>query len=149
MAWLKRSGCACSRTRRLGERTVLTTYGFMTSPPLAMPAATIAICSGVAATSYWPMPDWASCGASSLSSPTVNRLALDGEAVERVGAEAELRGLRGELLLADLAGEGAERDVARHVEGLLERDAVTAAVAAVLVGQRVLDAGERRAGRRP
>jgi len=29
----------------------------MTMPPLAMPAATIAICSGVAATSDWPMPD--------------------------------------------------------------------------------------------
>ena len=28
----------------------------MTTPSLAMPAATIAICSGVAVTSNWPMP---------------------------------------------------------------------------------------------
>ena len=27
-----------------------------------MPATTIAICSGVAATSNWPMPDWPVCG---------------------------------------------------------------------------------------
>ena len=31
-------------------------------PPLAMPAATIAICSGVARTSNWPMADWPVCG---------------------------------------------------------------------------------------
>ena len=55
-ASLSRSGWVLSSTRRLGARTVSTTYGFMTSPSLAMPAATMAICNGVAATSYWPMP---------------------------------------------------------------------------------------------
>ncbi len=35
----------------------------MTSPSLATPAATIAICSGVTRTSNWPMADCAVCGA--------------------------------------------------------------------------------------
>ena len=39
----------------------------MTVPPLAIAAATIAICSGVADTSNWPMPDCPVC-ASSISS---------------------------------------------------------------------------------
>ena len=43
----------------------------MTVPPLAMPAATIAICMGVAATSYWPMADSAVCGSSGWVSPPV------------------------------------------------------------------------------
>ena len=34
----------------------------MTSPPLATAAATIAICKGVAATSFCPIADWASAG---------------------------------------------------------------------------------------
>ena len=34
---------------------MLTTYGSITAPSLAMPAVTMAICSGLAATSYWPM----------------------------------------------------------------------------------------------
>jgi peptidoglycan glycosyltransferase len=46
----------------VGVRTPSTTYGFITTPPLAMPAATIAICSGVAWTSYWPKPAWPVCG---------------------------------------------------------------------------------------
>ena len=36
----------------------------MTVPPLAMPAATIAICSGVARTSNWPKPVCPVCGLS-------------------------------------------------------------------------------------
>ena len=36
----------------------------MISPSLAMAAATIAICSGVAVTLDWPMPDSAVCGGS-------------------------------------------------------------------------------------
>ena len=38
-----------------GPCTMLTRYGFITSPSLAIPAVTIAICSGVAATSNWPI----------------------------------------------------------------------------------------------
>ncbi len=34
----------------------------MITPSLATPAATSAICSGVAATSFWPMADWARAG---------------------------------------------------------------------------------------
>ena len=36
--------------------------GPITSPPLATAPATIAICSGVAATSFWPIADWARAG---------------------------------------------------------------------------------------
>ncbi len=36
----------------------------MSVPPLAIPDATIAICSGVAATSNWPIADSAVCGSS-------------------------------------------------------------------------------------
>ena len=35
----------------------------MTRPWLAMPAATMAICSGVVRTSNWPIAAWAACGA--------------------------------------------------------------------------------------
>ena len=38
------------------------TWGTMITPSLATAAATIAICSGVAFTSFWPMPVWASAG---------------------------------------------------------------------------------------
>ena len=34
----------------------------MTTPRLATPDATMAICSGVTCTSYWPIELWASCG---------------------------------------------------------------------------------------
>jgi hypothetical protein len=35
------------------------TWGFMIWPPLATPAATRAICRGVACTSFWPIEAWA------------------------------------------------------------------------------------------
>ncbi len=38
--------------------------GFMMTPPFAIPADTIAICSGVARTCPWPKPLSAVCGAS-------------------------------------------------------------------------------------
>src|SRR6476646_4744903 len=40
----------------------------MVLPPLAMVAATSAICSGVACTSFWPIDDWASAGRLRLKS---------------------------------------------------------------------------------
>src|SRR4051812_42414077 len=44
------------------SRMSLMTWGFMITPPLAMPPATIAISSGVACTSFWPIDAWASAG---------------------------------------------------------------------------------------
>ena len=44
------------------SRTSVMTWGFMIVPPLATPAATRAICSGVACTSFWPIEAWASFG---------------------------------------------------------------------------------------
>ena len=49
---------------RSGARSSRTRNGFITVPPLATPAATIAICSGVTRTSRWPIADWASEGGS-------------------------------------------------------------------------------------
>ena len=44
------------------SRTEVIRWGFMMVPPLATPAATSAICSGVACTSFCPMDAWASLG---------------------------------------------------------------------------------------
>jgi hypothetical protein len=41
----------------------------MMMPLLATPAATSAICRGVAATSYWPIDAWASAGVFSNTVP--------------------------------------------------------------------------------
>ena len=101
-----------------------------------MPAATIAICSGVGATSHWPIADCAVCGSSVRSGVGLStwRLRLAARS-SKVGAEAELGGLRVQRVVADLRGRVAEGDVAGDVEGLGQGDAVAAAVAAVLVEQ--------------
>ena len=43
----------------------------MTWPPLAIAAATIATCSGVTRTSYWPIADCAVCGGLSWAGTTL------------------------------------------------------------------------------
>ena len=55
IAWLSLAGLVVEMGFRSGPCTMLTTYGSITAPSLAMPAVTMAICSGLAATSYWPM----------------------------------------------------------------------------------------------
>ena len=59
-------GLVWSSTSRSADVIRSTTYGFITTPWLAMPADTIAICSGVAATSYCPMDDSARSGGVSV-----------------------------------------------------------------------------------
>ncbi len=49
-------------TSRSRDRSCSTRYGVITVPWLAMPATSIAICSGVARTSYWPIADCAVSG---------------------------------------------------------------------------------------
>ena len=49
----------------------LTTNGAMRRPPLAMVAATVAICSGDTRTSRWPMALWAVAGTSCSSGITL------------------------------------------------------------------------------
>ena len=55
------SGCSsswawsASMMFRFGATSLSTTYGFISLPSLATAEATIAICSGVAAVSYWPI----------------------------------------------------------------------------------------------
>src|SRR5262245_24094780 len=60
-------GFASYTVVRSGPRTSLTRYGCMTTPPFATPAAIIAACSGVIATSNWPIADSAVCGWSASS----------------------------------------------------------------------------------
>ena len=67
-----RPGIACPRSlpsKRLttppsSETTWLATNGAIRRPPLAMVAATLAICSGDTRTSRWPMALWAVAGTS-------------------------------------------------------------------------------------
>ena len=85
---------ASSRRPCAGRPTarVWTTYGVISSPPLAIADATIAICIGVARTSRWPIEDCAVTGASMSSGNTlVDDLHRDGQA--RV-VEPEALGLR-------------------------------------------------------
>ena len=53
------SGRARRSTLPLLSRISFITWGFMIMPPLATPAATSAISSGVACTSFCPIDDWA------------------------------------------------------------------------------------------
>src|SRR5579875_35186 len=55
-------GSVVSMTSRFLSRTDCTRYGVISLPPFAIAALTIAICSGVARTSNWPMADCASWG---------------------------------------------------------------------------------------
>jgi hypothetical protein len=71
----KRLGEKPDSSLRSGLRTLSTTLGFMTSPPLAMPAVTMAVCSGVARTSSWPKADCAVCASSRSGEKTL--FALD------------------------------------------------------------------------
>ena len=102
-------------------------------PLLAIPDATIAICSGVAATSNWPIADSAVCGSSGFSGKWLVDLAV--EVVEVGLVEAELLRLRAQRVVAEVEPDVAEGDVAGDLEGLGERDLVAAAGAAVLVDQ--------------
>jgi hypothetical protein len=65
-------GLRVSSGFRSGACTMLTRYGSISTPSLAIAADTIAICSGLAATSNCPIELRASCALSSLSG---NRLA--------------------------------------------------------------------------
>ncbi len=47
------------------------TWGRMTTPPLPMAAAAMAIWSGVEVTSFWPMPVWDTTGEFSAKFSTV------------------------------------------------------------------------------
>src|SRR5262245_28800454 len=60
-------GSAVNTGVRSGPRTSWTRYGCMTTPPFATPAAIIAACSGVIATSNWPIAESAVCGGSASS----------------------------------------------------------------------------------
>ena len=105
----------------------------MTTPPLAMPALTMAICSGVTRTSYWPIADWAVCGA--LMS-VGNRLGSTRIGIRSVVAEAELGGLVASACAPSLHAEGAEGGVARDLERVVQRGLVVrAAGLPVVVGQ--------------
>ena len=90
-----------SRARR-GRATGPRRRGRASSPcrSLAIPAATIAICSGVARTSNWPMPDWPVCG--SFGVVGEDELGLRAEVVEVVVVEAELLGLVAQRVRAEL-----------------------------------------------
>ncbi|MPM63510.1 hypothetical protein SDC9_110390 [bioreactor metagenome] len=66
MAWDSSLGLVVLSAVRSAARTVCTTYGVITLPSLAMPAETIAMCSGLEATSYWPMPLSPVCAGSSF-----------------------------------------------------------------------------------
>ena len=68
----------------------------MTTPLLAMPALTIAICSGVTRTSYWPIADCARLRLVELGREPARR--RPGIGIRSVVAEAELGRLVGERL---------------------------------------------------
>ena len=61
-AVLSSVGSACESTETSGARTSSTRYGDITTPRLATAPTTIAICSGVAVTSYCPIDACAVCG---------------------------------------------------------------------------------------
>ena len=69
MAVPRLAGSKFSTVSPSASKTCVTTRGAITSPPLAIAAATIAICSGVTRTSRSPMPLCPNAAGSSSSSP--------------------------------------------------------------------------------
>ena len=108
-AWCSDSGLVSDTVFRSAVRTFCTRYGFITSPPLAIPAATIAICSGVAWTSNWPIADCATCGRVRVG----RELAGDRAQLRQLSlAEAELLRLLAERVRAQVETDRTERGVA-------------------------------------
>ena len=106
-----------------------------------MPAATIAICSGVAETSNWPMPVWAVSGSSGSSGSSTGPAA---QVLEVVAVEPERLGLLEHLLGADVVGHPGERGVAGVLHRGRERDLGGAARRPALVADVVSWSAARR-----
>ncbi len=100
------------------SRTSVMRWGFMIVPPLATPAATSAICSGVACTSFWPIEAWASLGGLLATSVGNTDSAGVGQVDRGGGVEAPRPGPGHHVGRADggLAHLGEGR-VARHRRG--------------------------------
>ena len=89
----------------------------MTTPSLAIPALTMAICSGLAATSNWPI----ALKRQLRGVEVVGELARHAVQVGQVpGVEAELLRLDPELVLPELQAEVGERGVAGHAQRLVD-----------------------------
>ena len=134
-AWSRRVsgliGCShwrrCRSARRPSpslSRTSRMHVGLMIVPPLAMPAATSAICSGVAGTSFWPIDDWASAGRLRGEVGREARGDRAGQVDRRLRVEAERLGAGDHHVGPDRLGAHlGERGVARHREDREQRAA--------------------------
>ena len=85
------SGFGSSMTRRSGDRTALIRFGCICTPSLAIAAVIMAICSGVARTSRWPIDRLRQPGRVQVRPGSRSLGVVQLELVAQVLAEAELR----------------------------------------------------------
>src|SRR5215218_9487678 len=139
IAWPRSSPSNRLTTLPLSETTSWPTNGAIRRPPLAMVAATDAICRGETRTSRWPMALWA------VGDDAGRRREL-----VRAGlVEAELPGLGGQLLAAQTDPQAGEGGVAGDLQRLGQGQlAVAAARAAEVadVGRGLGHVQDRRGG---
>ena len=128
MAVERPAGLVVSICFRSGARTLLTTNGSISSPSLAIAADTIAICRGLAATSYCPIAlsaSWASFSSSG------NWLATPPRSARCRLSKPNGLPLLAQFVLSHFKSQVGERGIAGDLERLGERDLGAAAVGGV------------------